>query len=188
MLRDVEKGSILVEWYIGVVKNVHRLCTWSMEQVHCTYTKKMLKKHGGCIVKMQNFGVHNNRKRVFLGNFTDFTQECNFSMPLTLYEVICECNETVPKGFNYQTAGALHKKKPGCYYSKDVNLLSCTVTGQFPKLFNKDTNTFKSLNLNIFSSLQTFPVGYIDHNQIKGRQMIGNSVPPKISKLLIDNL
>ena len=189
--KRVEKeGEILIDWYIDLVKHTKRMNTWSMEQVRCSYTKQLLDNHGGCLIEMRKFGVHNNRKRIFLGNFTDFTRDDgNFSKPLTLYEIMVLCGENIPEGFTYQSNGSKCKKKKGYLY-KEIDLLSCTVTGQYPKLYNKTTFVHKSLGLNILSYLQTFPIGYIsnDHNKGEGRQMIGNSIPPQISKLLIENL
>lgn len=190
--REEKKGEVLIDWYIDILSHINRKNTWSMEQVRCSYTKELLKIHGGCLVEMKKFGVHNDRKRIFLGNFNDFTQACNFSEPLTLFQVLELCGETVPGGFE-QTGGGRFKvngKYNGKYRSKDIKSLSSTVTAQFPRLYKKDTNTFKMLPLNVFSYLQTFPPGYIDNNHKKGegRHMIGNSVPPKISKLLIEKL
>lgn len=188
--RDEEKGAVLIDWYIGIVQKLNRVNTWSMEQVRCSYTKQLLALHGGCMVHMKNFGVHNDRKRIFIGNFNDFTSDTNYSTPLTLYEVMRLCGESIPDNFE-QTGGGRYSKNgkyTGEYYSKDLGLLSCTVSGQFPQLYQKCTNTFKSLSTNVFSYLQTFPIGYTTCKQNHIRQMIGNSVPPKISKLLIENL
>ena len=188
--RDEEEGKLLVDWYIEIVNHIRRVDTWSMEQVRCSYTKQLLALHGGCMVHMKNFGVHNDRKRIFIGNFTDFTQdESNFSKPLTLYEVMYLCGEKILEGFAHQTGGAKSKTNIGYHY-KDINLLSCTVTGNYPQLYDKNRHKTKVLELNVFSYLQTFPIGYInnDHKKIECRKMIGNSIPPKISKLLIENL
>jgi site-specific DNA-cytosine methylase len=88
------------------------------------------------------------------------------------------------------TIGSTRKTKtPGQskYHYYGLNRISPTVTGQFPKQYAISTGKMKELPIRVFSALQTFPSDYdFGSYSIKDtRQMIGNSVPPAMSQIIM---
>ena len=190
-LRDTDKGQVLVNWYLALTNTMLPfVASASMEQVANPLLYKHIENYGGRVVAMKEYGIPQSRRRLFLTNLDlDLLDEFETPAP-TFQQVIDSIGFQMEAPMDALTIGSNRKTKtPGQskYMFYPLDRISPTVTSQFPKQYAISTGKMKELPLRVFSALQTFPDNYnFGSYSIKDtRQMIGNSVPPKMSEIIM---
>ncbi|CAM9652263.1 unnamed protein product [Phaeothamnion confervicola] len=190
-LRDTTEGQVLVDWYLALMDiMIPYVASYTMEQVANPLLYHHIEKYGGRVVAMKEYGIPQSRRRLFLTNL-DLGLIDEFKAPApTFQQVIDSIGFEMEAPMDALTIGSNRKTNiPGQskYHYYGLNRISPTVTGQFPKAYSIESGRMRELPIRVFSALQTFPPNYdFGSYSIKTtRQLIGNSVPPNMAKIIM---
>lgn len=183
--RNIFTGMKLVEWCLEL-KDLVKVNTWTIEQVVNPVLIQKFSNIQCKVVKFKDYGIPSTRKRLIVGNLNWEKIYLYKKESVENLSSIIKKFQFETDGFNKQTSGTFRN---GLYTYKDIDSISYTVTSNFPKLFKSCENKSKTLPINILAYIQTFPLNYIFDKKLGiSRKMIGNSVPPEMSRILINSI
>jgi len=199
-IRDEKQGLMLVEWTLLLISNLEdAIDTWSIEQVRNPIILAFLKYHPGKVFPLEEYGIPQLRRRLFIGNIAWDKLDAYKSNSMTLGEVMTKCGHTAPHGMTTMTNHTIIRNNRGMAIKHDsgrnmlthrpIDTVSLTVCYSSPLLYNKVTGELQILPLSVFCELQTFPLDYIfGSSRTLARKMISNALPPLFASIICSSV
>ena len=194
--RNISHGVTMVEWVVFLFENV-RPDSWSIENVYTPKFIPLIDLHGGSVVNMQEIGLPQSRKRVFIGNVdissyisgkrVGIGNVLRKSSRLDWDMYVCK---NVNKNTMYDKKGLkTGVPPPPMYLTRELSEPSYTITSRRPELIHIKTFRREKLTISESAQVQSFPDNYIWAKGVTDNsKMIGNAVPPLVSKLVMLNI
>jgi site-specific DNA-cytosine methylase len=195
-MRDSGIGMSLVYWSISLAELLKAkgiIKTWSLEQVAATAMKELMPKHGGRVLKLDQLGVPQTRRRAILGNIDLGSISEYEEAPRTLQQLMDSLGIAAPDGFDCTTAGHGLKKRLPCgkesYSCRQFTQVCSTVLSSHPSFYSTAQARSTAFPLILAAEAQVFPRDYIfpaSYGNKNLRLMVANAVSPRLSKILIE--
>jgi len=155
--------------------------------------KELMPEHGGRVLKLDQFGVPQTRRRAILGNI-DFAPIAEYEeAPRTLQQLMDGLQIAAPEGFDLTHAGHGKKKRLPCgkesYSCRQFSQVCSTILSSHPSFYSTAQARSTAFPLILAAEAQVFPRDYVlpaRYGNKDLRLMIANAVSPKLSKMLIE--
>jgi site-specific DNA-cytosine methylase len=194
------EGRILVDWTIDLIEMISsHIDTWTLEQVPKLIFTDLMQKYNGKVIHMQKYGVPQTRRRMLLGNISWEKLEHFETNAMNFKQVADSIGFQIPTHINSLNNGCTkrvngirslkHTDGNTVYTHRPLTVVSNTVTGSNPVMYNSIIHRGEKLPIEIVMALQTFPFDYVLQGPHREkRRMIANAVPPTISRALISTI
>jgi len=177
-----EIGLAMVKWAVEIM-DLLRPMTWTLEQVPHLEVISMLRAHGNvAVIDCSEFGISQTRRRVIAGTFNQTVLTAHKESPVTMRDVFASVRYTPPrKGMGMTTVTRIRDKQGKLTKDrvKSFDAVGYTICAVQPRMFDPVLHTSQMIPREVMAALQTFPPGY--KFGVHFRQMIANSVPPKLA-------
>jgi len=203
-LRNIAVGTNLVSWTLALITTTQKyIHTWSLEQVPHKQLMSLVDQYKGIVARMEDFGIPQRRKRLFLGSLdwdSIYKNRNTSNSVATILQVMETVQYKVPNTNYVIIYGSMKRCKEKkiirhpnglpVYHSYGLDSVCSTVTQCNPCMYDESLCKRFPFPLKVVAALQTFPLKYnfLSFGDTLSRKLIGNSIPPKFSKVLISSL